>query len=184
LQQTAPRHPTPLAPQIRPSVEQHGAAPRHLTASGLAALQRQKCVAMASRTVCSLSISYPLFLFTKFENLLTRINETANQCIQDFGHLSNTSCADNSWTLWNTTTADYPIGFFCCLPGQLGTQDGYCVPPNGLDGAQVAVRVCASFSCPIVSPIPLCFFSAFRTILAERGVRYKASRIRKVDENQ
>jgi hypothetical protein len=65
-----------------------------------------------------------------------------DQCIQDFGHLFNTSCADSSWVLWNTTTADYPIDFFCCLPGQIGTQSGYCVAPTALDGATPAIPVC------------------------------------------
>jgi len=37
-------------------------------------------------------------------------------------------CADDSWGLFNATLADDDDSeYFCCLPGQKGTQDGSCV---------------------------------------------------------
>jgi hypothetical protein len=36
-------------------------------------------------------------------------------------------CADDSWSLWNSTTLPSGQGYFCCLPGQIGTNQESCV---------------------------------------------------------
>jgi hypothetical protein len=36
-------------------------------------------------------------------------------------------CADSAWVLWNATMETVgPTGYFCCLPGQIGTQQFNC----------------------------------------------------------
>jgi hypothetical protein len=90
-------------------------------------------------------------------------DDIGDQCIQDFSFLANTTCADSSWVLWNATTAGYPTDFFCCLPGQLGTDDGSCVSPGGLDGAGVGILVRIPFSSTFAfsfsfSPISIVLF--------------------------
>jgi len=36
------------------------------------------------------------------------------------------TCADSSWVLWNATTTTNAAGYFCCLQGQIGTQNYEC----------------------------------------------------------
>jgi len=50
-------------------------------------------------------------------------------------------CADSSWVLWNATDS----GYFCCLQGQVGTQQQEC--------AGAAVNVPATLSAQMVSDI-------------------------------
>lgn len=53
---------------------------------------------------------------------------TDKPCISAFKQIE--LCADNSWTLWNSTTTEYEGGYFCCLPGEIGLQTGKCIPPE------------------------------------------------------
>ncbi|EPE25193.1 hypothetical protein GLAREA_11774 [Glarea lozoyensis ATCC 20868] len=39
-------------------------------------------------------------------------------------------CADDSWSLWNRTDLKKGDGYFCCLPGQIGTNSNNCVAGN------------------------------------------------------
>jgi hypothetical protein len=52
-------------------------------------------------------------------------------------------CADDSWSLWNSTTAKSGQGYFCCLPGQVGTNTGSCVA----GGSNVVQTLSASLVC-------------------------------------
>jgi hypothetical protein len=38
----------------------------------------------------------------------------------------NPFCADVSWSLWNATDYFTEYDYFCCLPGQVGLQNGEC----------------------------------------------------------
>ncbi|RDL36133.1 uncharacterized protein BP5553_06745 [Venustampulla echinocandica] len=41
--------------------------------------------------------------------------------------VASPQCADDGWSLWNKTTVPKGQGYFCCLPGQIGTNSNNCV---------------------------------------------------------
>jgi len=52
-------------------------------------------------------------------------------------------CADTTWTLWNATYQGAYYGYFCCLPGQVGMNNGDCdpagtIPSPGLSAIMVS----------------------------------------------
>lgn len=59
--------------------------------------------------------------------------------------VASPQCADNSWSLWNSTTAKSGQGYFCCLPGQVGTNGMTCVAA----GSNVVQTLSASLVCSL-----------------------------------
>ena len=51
--------------------------------------------------------------------------QTATSCVDAIS--AEPFCADSTWVLWNATTGLFaPTSYFCCLPGQQGTQNMDC----------------------------------------------------------
>ncbi|KAH6677683.1 hypothetical protein B0J14DRAFT_584931 [Halenospora varia] len=53
-------------------------------------------------------------------------------------------CADDSWSLWSKTTKPKGTGYFCCLPGQIGTNTGTCVAGSSNVVATLAASLVSS----------------------------------------
>jgi len=64
-----------------------------------------------------------------------------NDCTATF--TAAPSCADSSWSLWNATTdISNKAEYFCCLQGQVGLPNGYCVDnANAATAGSTAVLV-------------------------------------------
>jgi hypothetical protein len=86
--------------------------------------------------VCLLSVSDFTFIETVkydywYRNTILDDLASKSVCIYSIGQVA-TVYADDSWVLWNATTAlEFTTSeYFCCLPGQIGCQDGTCVEPD------------------------------------------------------
>jgi hypothetical protein len=87
------------------------------------------------------------FLGRRFSQLridADRLSLVEDDCVGPFE--LNPFCADVSWSLWNATEYFTGYDYFCCLPGQVGLQNGECTSIIQASlSPSTAVLVCTFF---------------------------------------
>lgn len=91
-------------------------------------------------------VFYPLspktaYLITYHSKENHRLTNPAIDCYSAM--VAGPFCADDTWSLWNATESTMiESSTFCCLPGQVGMQDGVCVTPDLISSPdQIAEQV-------------------------------------------